>query len=132
MSAAQRLPADQAQQAEMQARFVQEQQMSAVDAQTGIEQAPRGTEPIPESQLNPAFDKDDLRQGHPPPAVAKGIRIPKKIKVRRPRALKGKPWEKGEGAENVTADDMTDEEIEMEEDEAEKKPGLIGKILGKS
>lgn len=46
-------------QAQVQAEAVQQQQTAAAAAQgqSATEQAPRGTEPVPDSQLNPAFDK---------------------------------------------------------------------------
>jgi hypothetical protein len=62
--------------------------------------------------------KDDLRQGKPPPAVRH--RIPRKIRIRRPRAKKGFPFKlKGkQGGDGATTDGEA-EEAEMTDDVSE-------------
>ncbi|PWN24212.1 hypothetical protein BCV69DRAFT_280105 [Microstroma glucosiphilum] len=100
---------------------------------TAISRAQPGMEPSP-SQLDSRFDRDDLRQGKPPPAVrqggilssvaggphhlGKGLRKMRKIKVRRPRLGGNKK------REELTEEDMTDEEIEVGEEEEAEEGGV--------
>lgn len=141
-------PLSEAEQKQMQA----EQQVQQAEAETGTTNVPRQLNDGQDPQvLDPRFDRDDLRQGKPPPAVRKH----RHLRIRRKRKEKGKPLTKDEkakaaqgtgqkieGAEDDA--DMTDEEVELTDDESsvtglggdddsnEKKPGLIGKILGKT
>lgn len=76
----------------------------------------------------PPVDRDDLRQGKPPPAIKHMAHL-RKIKVRRPRRHKGKPYKvpgsKGGADRGATTDgedleeNMTDEEVEVTDEEAE-------------
>ncbi|UZJ55472.1 hypothetical protein CBS101457_004792 [Exobasidium rhododendri] len=100
--------------------------VSQAEAETGTTAIPRTytTEEPDPADLDPRFDRDDLRQGKPPPAV-RHRHLPRKVKIRRPRAKKGLPFKnKGkEGAEGATTDgeaeeaDMTEEEIEVDDDQ---------------
>lgn len=138
-------PLSQAEQKQLQA----EQQIQQAEAETGTTNVPRQLNDGQEPQtLDPRFDRDDLRQGKPPPAVKKH----RALRIRRKRKEKGKPLtneEKAKASKGSTQTedaedeaDMTDEEIQLTDDESggviddddsnEKKPGLIGKILGKS
>lgn len=128
-----------------------EQQVQAAEAETGTSNVPRQLNDGQEPQtLDPRFDRDDLRQGKPPPATKKH----RQLRIRRKRKEKGKPLTKEEKAKAVKgssaaegADDegeMTEEEIQLTDDESSvanleadddsdgKKSGLIGKILGKN
>ncbi|PWN35593.1 uncharacterized protein FA14DRAFT_44431 [Meira miltonrushii] len=137
-------PLSQAEQKQMQA----EQQIQQAEAETGTTNVPRQLNDGQEPQvLDPRFDRDDLRQGKPPPAVRKRHAL----RIRRKRKEKGKPLTKEEKAKatqgsaqtEVAEDeaDMTDEEVELtdiesggadDDDSNDKKPGLVSKILGKS
>jgi len=141
-------PLSEAEQKQIQA----EQQIQQAEAETGTTNVPRQLNDGQEPQvLDPRFDRDDLRQGKPPPAMRKH----RHLRIRRKRKEKGKPLtqeEKAKAAQGSAqtggADDeadMTDEEVQLTDDESsiagvggddedsnEKKSGLLGKILGKS
>lgn len=66
----------------------------------------RGTEPVT-GPTDPRFDRDDLRQGHPPPAVRQGKL---RVSVKRLRKNKGTPYDA------ATEKDAKHDEAELTEE----------------